>query len=221
MRKRILISLMSLCLWACSGLARADSYTEALKEAAAAVGDGDFALAKTKFEEAFQAGNTDTEKALALAKQAHMLAYKQKQYAEAMRLVAEAEGFKDIKPVAEVTLIQSKAKCLMATEAYEQAKAPLQRGLELSDVDWAKPALYLSLGDCYRFTAEPEKALEAYAKVTALDNAGDAVVAVAHLNLGLTYQYSLRRMSEAEAAYQMAVKYNPAFASQVSNHLSK
>lgn len=196
------------------------SYTELLKQASQAIYAEDYDTAKAYFREAYQKGSTDTEQALALAKYAHMLAYNQKDYTGAMTQVENGLKFTDIQPVAEVTLLQVKAKCLMQSDKFAEALAVTQKAVMLKGVDWAMPPLYLSLGDCYRFTAQPDKAIESYQKVTELPKVSKPVLAVAYLNQGMTYQYNLRNGDEARKAYQKALAYNPNFDSVVSEHLN-
>jgi tetratricopeptide (TPR) repeat protein len=196
------------------------SYAALLEQASQAIYSEDYDTATAHFREAYKKGSTDTEQALALAKYAHMLAYKQKDYVEAMKQVENGLKFKDIQPVAEVTLLQVKAKCLMQEDKFAEALTVTQKAVELKGVDWAMPPLYLSLGDCYRFTDDPEKAIESYQAVVGLTDVSKSVLAVAYLNKGMTYHDNLRNAEEARKAYQKAVEYNPDFDSVVSEHLN-
>lgn len=197
------------------------TYSERLKEASQAIYHEEFENAKTQFTEAHKIATTNTERALALAKYSHMLAYKQKDYDQAMEQAEKGLEYKDIKPVAKVTLLQVKAKCLMQEEDYEEAAKVVKEALELENVEWARPPLYLSLGDCHRFTGEPEKAIEAFGKVPELEKASSSVIAVAYLNQGMTYQYNLRDEAAARKAYAKVKDVSENFNSVIDEHLSK
>lgn len=216
-----LLTLCSCLLMSLSPAAdeKTQTYREHLQQAESAIYSQDYALADQHFEQAFRTAATDTEKALALGKRAHMLAYKQKKYSEAMRQVGFARRYKDIKPVAAVTLYLTEAECLMKDgETYTEAATILEKAVALEGVDWALPGGYLKLGDCYRLSGRPEKAIEAYQKVLELPKVTDKAKSVAWLNIGMTYQYPLRDEGRARSAYDRAVKLDEGLASAIAVH---
>lgn len=197
-------------------------YPDYLQSAANAIYDEDYSSADEYFEKAFRIATTDTEKALALAKRAHMMAYKQKKYSEAIKQIEFARRFKDRKPVAEITLFQTEAECLMKDgEKYSEAAEVLEEAVKLKGVDWALPGSYLKMGDCYRFSGEPVKALKAYEQVLTLEKVSEKAKSVAYLNMGITQQYNLRNPSKAREAYRQALVLDEGLESQIAIHLEK
>jgi tetratricopeptide (TPR) repeat protein len=124
--------------------------------------------------------------------------------------------------VARVIALRARAECYVkADENYPAAIEALEEALALEDVDWALPGVALSLGDAYRLDGQAHKALEAYRKVFDVGNASRGERAVAHLNMGLTYQYTLRDHAKAREAYRVAGDLNPDLKSEIEGHLDR
>jgi tetratricopeptide (TPR) repeat protein len=136
-----------------------------------------------------------------------------------------AEGaleIEEIAPVARVTALEVLALCQMRQDKdYDSALAALTEAAGLEGVDWAQPGIQMMLGDCQRFTGQFQKALESYQAVIGMENTSKDMKAVAHLNLGLTHQYSLYEHDKAKAAYGKAVELKPSLKGEVDGHMAK
>lgn len=199
---------------------RADAlYTRTLQEAAELKARREYAKALETYDMAVQRASTPMEEALAEIKKAHLLTYSMDRHGEAFAISDQVLKVKDLKPVVEVTARQVRARCLIKDGDYEDAAKDLVRGLELEGVDWARPGLILSLGDCHRFTDEPEKAIRIYRRLTDDADMGDKSRGVAWLNIGMTYQYNLRGKDDAREAYRKALSLNDELESGIHVHL--
>lgn len=199
----------------------AATYTDSLKAADTAMGAGqnDFALSElgTALTQAANPG----ERALALAKKGYILAFVKQDFAGARAAVDEALST-PIAPVARVTALQVLAQCKMkADKDYAGAITDLQSALALTGVDWAKPALSLTLGDCYRESGQLDLALATYQSLIAMPNADAAGKAGAYLNSGFIYQYDRKDAGKAKEAYANAVQLRPDLKTEVAGHLSR
>ncbi|MCB1070369.1 MAG: tetratricopeptide repeat protein [Kiritimatiellae bacterium] len=185
-------------------------------------GSGDFDLALEEYGTALTQASNDTEKGLALAKKAIVYAYDKKDYVAAKNLAQQTLDMGQLEAVARVTALDALAQCQMkADQNYVAAAATLEEATKLKGVDWALPFLTLSLGDCYRFSGDFDKAVKVFESVTRLESADDAIKGVAYLNIGQTEQYSLQNSSAAKKAYKKAAEMNPGLQGEVDGHLSK
>ena len=204
------------------GAAAADTYTNSLKAGDDARKTGNTTSAFAEYDAALTQAATPTERALAIGKKAAVIAYDTKEYARAKKYAEEALAIPDIQPIARVTALQVLAECQMKDAPdFTAAAKSLTQALDLQGVDWAKPWLLMSLGDCRRQTGEFTEALACYNKVLALPDAANDAKAVANLNTGLTQQYNLKDGKAAREAYAKAVAINPALQAEVTGHLAK
>ncbi|MGB6222780.1 tetratricopeptide repeat protein [Haloferula sp.] len=168
-----------------------------------------------------QAAN-DTEKSLALGKQGMVLAYDKKDYPAAAKLADEALAIEGIQPVAEVTALQVRAECEAKGEQnHARAALALEKALALKGVDWSRPGLLLSLGDSRRHLGKFHEAIKAYEEVLATEGVPSPMKAVAHLNIGLTWQYDLKDAAKARSSYAAAVELNEGLKGEVDEHLGR
>jgi tetratricopeptide (TPR) repeat protein len=202
--------------------AREESFPAYIKQGDALRTEQKLDEAIAAYEKAKSLAANDTEKGIALGKVGVVHANDRRDYAAAKLVSDEALAIADLHPVAKVTNLQVRATVQMRSDEKDlvAAEKTLAEALELKDVDWAKPTMYLQLGDCLRMSNQPDRALETYAKVLELDTA-DGVKAVAHLNRGLTYQYNLSQNDNAKAEYDQAVKLNPGLGSEIDEHRNK
>lgn len=220
---RLLIcGIAMLTLAALAPATHASAFREAIQEGEALRKSSSYDQAIAAFDKAFASAANNTERAIALGKKAYVLAYDQRDYMAAKPIAERALALPDIHAVAQVTAMRVKAVCLMKGEKDLAAAAEtLTEALELDGVDWAKPSLALMLGDCYRLSAKPKEAIEAYSRVFDMDNARTVVQAIAHLNIGMAYQYGLRQNQSARTAYEQAVALDSNLQRNVDTHLSK
>lgn len=203
-------------------LPAAESYEESLSagDAHRAAGEAEKALAE--YEEALGQASNETEKALALGKQGVVQAFDEKDYAAAAKLADEALALEGIAAVAEVTALQVRAECEAKGEKnHARAANVLEEALKLEGVDWSRPGLLLSLGDARRHLGKFDEAISAYEEVLGIDGVSAPMKAVAHLNIGLTWQYDLRKPDKARESYASAVELNEALGSEVEEHLGR
>lgn len=197
----------------------ADTYENSLKAGDSLRGQGQFEKAVEEYDAAADQAATDTERALAHGKQAIVLACDLKDYVAAKDAVNEGLKFQNVDAVAEVTVLQAQAECLIKGEKnYKSAATVLERALKLQGVDWARPGLSLSLGDAYRLSGQFEKAFATLDSIIASATIEPPLKAIAALNKGLTYQYGLKDFSAAKAAYAQAVQFNPELKSEIASH---
>lgn len=200
----------------------AGTYTESLAAADQALGAQKNDVALQQIEAALTQAASPGERALALAKKGYVLAFTKQNYAGARLAVEEALKVEGLAPVAKVTALQVLAEVQMKSEKnYSGAVGNLQSALALEGVDWAKPALTMSLADCFRAMGDLEQALTIYRSVLDLANAGPDLKAGAHLNIGFIYQYDRKDAVQAKAAYAEAVKLRPNLQAEVNGHIGR
>lgn len=174
------------------------------------------------YEIAYRQARNATEEALALAKMGYTYAYGLKNFVRAREQADQALAIEDAHNVGRVIAMRVKAHCLMKQDAdYDEAAEVLDKALALDEVNWARPSLALMLGDCHRFNRAYDEAIEAYASVEGMAGASNAIVGVAHLNIGMTYHYNLRQPTKAREAYGKALEKNPKLKAEIDRHLAK
>jgi len=200
----------------------AESYSEALRAGDAALAAGKSDVALKEFESAVSQSKSDGERSLALGKKGYVLAFSKQDYAKAREAAEKALEVEQLAPVARVTGLQVLSQCQMkADKDFVAAQATLEKAMALEGVDWAKPALALSLGDCYRSNGDLDKALETYQSVLTMEKAAPHLKAGAHLCSGFIYQYDRKDAAEAKKCYQQAVALRPDLKKEVDGHLGR
>lgn len=200
----------------------AGTYAESLAAADKALGAQQSEVALTEIAAAISQSVSDGERALALAKQGYVLAFNKHDYAGARVAVDQALKVEGLAPVAKVTALQVLAECqIKADKNFSGAMGNLQSALALEGVDWAKPALTMSLADGYRSLGDLEQALTSYRRVLDLANAGPDLKAGAHLNIGFIYQYDRKDFAKAKEAYSEAIKLRPNLQTEVNGHIGR
>jgi len=181
-----------------------------------------FEAALREFSLAYQQAGNDTERGLALAMQGEVHAWDLNDYKMARRLADRALALKAAAAVARVTALKVCARCqMLADRDFDSAIRTLKDASALEEVDWAQPTVALMLGDCYRSVNRFQDAVAAYRRVTGMKSASRDVKAVACLNSGLIYRYSLQDRGQAELQFNSAVKFNADFREEVRQHLAK
>lgn len=176
----------------------------------------------TAFEAAFDLAANDTEKGLALSKKAEVLAFDIDDYSSARRIAEDSLALRDAAPVARVTAFHALAQCQIKQDDDPRAAiTTLKQALALEGVEWARPGLLMSLGDCYRSTRREQQAVETYEDILELPDINERVRGTAYLNIGITQQYHLNNPAAARQAYEQAVQYFRGLASEVDDHLSR
>lgn len=216
-------ALISICMLAApSALYAGEDYQSSLKKGDQFSRSGNYDSALSEFTTAVSQAANNTQKALALSKQSYVLTFKKKDYDAGKKKAEEALALEDVKPIGKVTALHSLAQCQMKKEKnHDAAEKNLKKALAFEGVDWAKPSLKMSLGDCYRFSWQNKSALETYQSIIDMADVPNGTKAVAHLNKGLIHQYALRENDKAKACYASAVKLNAGLKSEVDNHLKK
>jgi len=200
----------------------ADSYSESLRAGDAALAAGNSDVALQEFETAVSQSQSDGERSLAQGKRGYVLAFAKREYAKAREAAEKALEVEQLAPVARVTGLQVLSQCQMkADKDFVAAKANLEKAMALEGVDWAKPALALSLGDCYRQTGDLDRALETYRSILAMEQAAPNLKAGAHLCSGFVWQYDRKDAAEARKCYTQAVTLRPDLKKEVDGHLSR
>ncbi len=203
-------------------LCAAETYQESLQAGDENRKNNNFDVALTEYEAAIGQAANDTESSLAFGKKGYTLAFDKKDYPAAREQVGKAIALEGAGPIAQVTASLVQAECLMKVDKnFKEAAAVLEKAAALEGVDWAQPNVALALGDCLRFSGQFDKALASYQKVVDLSAAGSGVKAVAHLNMGLTWQYDKTDYDKAKAAYATAVALRPDLKPEVDAHLAK
>lgn len=216
-----MILTASLISLAASSAFAGASYTESLKAADAALGAQQADGALIELDIALTQAVTGGERALALSKKGYVLAFMKQDYGAARTAVDVALKTPDLAPVAKVTALQVLAECQRKTEKnFTAAIENLTAALALPDVDWAKPALTLSLADCYRESMQLELAMNAYRSLTEMANADAGLKAGAYLNIGFIYQYDRKDSAMARENYAKAVGLRPDLQAEVNRHQS-
>ena len=181
-----------------------------------------FEAALREFDAAYRQAANDTERGLALAMQAEVQTRELNDHVSARKHADRALALKAAAPVARVTALQVLARCqMLADRDYDAAIRTLREASALEGVDWAQPTVALMLGDCYRFTDRFQDAVRTYGRIPGMKSAPRDVKAIASLNTGLTYQYSLRDRERAKRHYDRAVELNAGLRDEVRQHLSK
>jgi len=200
-------------------LPAADTYDASLKAGDEHRKNKEYEPALAEYEAALGLASDSGMKALALGKKGGIY-IDLKDYSSAKAAAQEALEYKGLAPVARVIALQVLADCQLKDDKdYVAAIDTLEQALTLEGVDWARPSLNLSLGDCYRFSGKFDKALESYQRIPAQPSASAGIKAIAFLNTGITCQYNLRDEDQAKAAYKKAVELNPALKVEVDEHL--
>ena len=200
----------------------ADSFVESLRAGDAAMNTGKSDLALQEFEAAVSQSSSDGERSLAFGKKGYVLAFAKQDYANAREAAEKALEVEQLAPVARVTALQVLSQCQMkADKDFVTAQTNLEKAMALEGVDWAKPALALSLGDCYRSNGDLDRALETYQSILTMDNAAPNLKAGAHLCSGFIDQYDRKDAAEARKCYASAVALRPDLKKEVDGHLSR
>ena len=200
----------------------AGTYAESLAAADKALGAQQNEGALSELATALSQSTTPGERALALAKKGYVLAFAKQDYAGARLAVEEALKVEGLAPVAKVTALQVLAECqIKAEKNFSGATGNLQSALALEGVDWAKPALTMSLADCQRSVGDLEQALVSYRRVLDLAGAGPDLKAGAHLNIGFIYQYDRKDFAKAKESYSAAVALRPNLQTEVNGHIGR
>ena len=200
----------------------AEGYNESLRAGDAAMAAGKSDVALQEFESAVSQSKSDGERSLALGKKGYVLAFAKQDYAKAREAAEKALEVEQLAPVARVTGLQVLSQCQMkADKDFVAAQANLEKAMKLEGVDWAKPALALSLGDCYRSNGDLDKALETYQSILAMEKAAPNLKAGAHLCSGFIYQYDRKDAAEARKCYEQAVALRPDLKKEVDGHLGR
>jgi tetratricopeptide (TPR) repeat protein len=200
----------------------AGTYAESLAAADKALGAQQNEGALSELATALSQSTTPGERALALAKKGYVLAFAKQDYAGARPAVEEALKVDGLAPVAKVTALQVLAECqIKAEKNFSGAMGNLQSALTLEGVDWAKPALTMSLADCHRSVGDLEQAMASYRRVLDLADAGPDLKAGAHLNIGFIYQYDRKDFAKAKEAYGAAVALRPNLQTEVNGHIGR
>ncbi len=198
----------------------ADSFTESIKSGDRLRSQKQFGAALAELEAAFAQATNDTDRGIALGKQAEIHSYDLTDHDAARQTAGRVLALSDAGPVARVTGLKVLARCkIEADKDYNSAIATLTSAAALKDVDWAQPTILLMLGDCYRSTGKHEQAIKTYGRVPRLPDVQKSVAAIAYLNAGMVYQYDLRRLDRARLHYDKAVDLNPGLRDQVGSHL--
>ena len=200
----------------------AEGYNESLRAGDAAMAAGKSDVALQEFENAVSQSKSDGERSLALGKKGYVLAFAKQDYAKAREAAEKALEVEKLAPVARVTGLQVLSQCQMKTDKdFVAAQATLEKAMALEGVDWAKPALALSLGDCYRSNGDLDKALETYQSILTMEKATPNLKAGAHLCSGFIYQYGRKDAAEAKKCYEQAVALRPDLKKEVDGHLGR
>lgn len=179
-----------------------------------------FGAALGEFGKAFQQASNDTERGIALGKQAELHAYDRSDHDAARKLAERSLSLADARPVARVTALKVLARCqIEADDDHHAAIATLNRAAGLRGVDWAQPTILLMLGDCHRSIGNHEQAIKIYGRVPRLPEVQKEVSAIAYLNAGIVYQYDLRQPDRAKSFFSRAVDLNPRLQDEVSGHV--
>ena len=197
-----------------------DSFDDALKAGDQHRGQRHFAKALTQYELAYQHAKDNSQRGIALGKQAEVLSFDRADHKTGREKSESALALKGIGPFAKIISLRVKANCQMrADKDFEAASQTLNQCLILPNQEWAQPSVLLMLGDCQRQLRAYGVALKTYARVTGLKEATAPVKASAYLNAGLVYQYDLRRLELAKEQYKKAVAANPGLSAEVKKHL--
>jgi tetratricopeptide (TPR) repeat protein len=214
--------LASVLIIAPAGVRAAEGYGESLRAGDAALAAGKSDVALQEFESAVSQSKSDGERSLALGKKGYVLAFAKQDYAKAREAAEKALEVEQLAPVARVTGLQVLSQCQMkADKDFVAAQENLEKALALEGVDWAKPALALSLGDCYRSNGNLDKALETYQSILAMEKAAPNIKAGAHLCSGFIYHYDRKDADAARKCYASAVSLRPDLKKEVDGHLGR
>lgn len=215
------IAIIALSLSSHSGFAAAN-YSGSLAAADAALAAGTPDVALTELGTALSQAASDGEKALALAKRSHILAFSKQDYVNARPAADQALAFQNLEPVVKVTALHALGQCqVKADKNLQGALVNFQAAMALPGVEWAKPSVGTSLAECYRDLGQLEKALETFQLITAMSGAGADLKAGAYLNIGFIYQYDRKDFAKAREAYAHALKEKPALKSEIDSHQAK
>lgn len=199
-----------------------DSYESSLKAGDSQLTAQAYDSALSEYDAALLQAANETERALALSKKAYILAFGKKDYASARDLAETALAIGNVQPVGQVTALQVLAECQMVSgNDYASAAITLEKATALTGVDWAMPALLLSLGDAYRLSGNFDEAMTVLQRLVDMPSADAGLKAVAHLNMGLTHQYGYQNPAMARAEYEKAVVLKPDLQSEINTHLAK
>lgn len=221
MKNLVIVVALALGLLSVAPASHAATYSDSLAaaDAALAAQKGDDAL--TAVNAAIAAAANDGERGLALAKKGYVLAFVKKDLAGGRAAADEALKI-ELAPVAKVTALQVVAECqAKADRNFAGAASTLETALALEGVDWAKPALTMSLAESYRELGQLQKAYDAFSRITTMSGAGPDLKAGAFLNIGFIYQYDRKDFAKAKEAYAQAVKERPGLQGEVNGHLGR
>jgi tetratricopeptide (TPR) repeat protein len=199
-----------------------ESFEAAVAQGDSARGVADVPSALAAYRTAANLAVNDTERGIALGKQAEVQAQLVKDFSAAKALAEQSLALPDAHAVSRVVALQVLAASVVGQdENHARAVSLLEEAARLEGVDWAKPTVLLSLGDARRMSGAFDEALAAYGDVLALPGIAPAIAATAHLNTGLTYQYSLMQPAAARDAYARAVELQPGLAGEINAHLAR
>lgn len=219
MKNRLILCafLQVLSVWSAS-LQAAPGYGNHLDQARSLSNAGNYAEADKSFEQAYRLAADDDQKATVLAWRGEMMAFRQKNYPDAMAQVKFAEKFTEgVNDKTKVVLLQVEARCLMLGEKkYKEAASLLQEAVKYTgpEVEYLLNVSYLMLGDAYQFAKKDQEALDAYADLLKWDKAKKGAKASAHMSRGIIYQFRLEKEDLAREEYYEAVKLNPRLQTQ-------
>ena len=219
---QIVIAAITLLIVIPAQHAAAEAFPDAMQQGEALRKEGKHEEAVGSFKEAFRHARNDTERGLALGKQAYVYAFDLEDYEKARPLAKQALALEEAKAVSNVTAMRVIGQCQMKGDKdYDAAAETIAEALSLLGVDWARPSLAMMLGDCYRLSKRPYQAIYAYSTVNLMEGTNDAIKGVAWLNIALTHHYTLRDAEAAKEAYDIAVKLNSGLSEEINGHLKR
>ncbi len=217
---RILKTLIPLMLLSCAVSAEEQSaFKNSLNEAKKLRYEKKYPDAAKAYDAAFGAAKSETDRAIALSRKAHMYAIDMRDCDKAEEAATAALRHRKSHAVGHITALEVLAYCKIQDKKYDHALTIVKKAEKMEGVDWAQGSIQMLKGDAYRLSGEPQEALKVFSKLVEREGLNNQFRGVAYLNLGLTYQYGLRQPEEAKQAYKNAVKYNDSLKSEVAGHL--
>ena len=203
-----------------SNLFAGENFQASIESADGLLEQNQFDAAVGELETAFRQADNDTQRGIALGKQAEVHSYNLGDHDAARELVKRSLALANAQPVARVTALKILARCqIEADNDHAAAIATLHQAATLRGVDWAQPTILLMLGDSYRAIGKHEEAIKTYRRVPRVPDVQETVSAIAYLNTGIVYQYDLRQLDRAKPFFDKALEMNPSLRDEVSKHL--